>query len=316
MKNNLLAVIVGPTAVGKTELSLEVAKSLDAEIISADSMQIYKYMDIGTAKPSVDELKTVKHYMIDIVTPDQEFSVSDFQTMAKEHIKDIQSRDKIPILTGGTGLYVNSVCYNYTFSEFDKDEKLREELRTQAEKYGNMYLYEKLVKLDPVGAKKIHPNNLRRVIRALEVCIKTGNPFSYYEAKTKQQASPYNLIMFGLTRPRAELYSRISRRTEYMIESGLIEEVKNLLSMGYSRDLNSMQGLGYRQVIEYLDGKLTKDEMLSLIARDTRRYAKRQYTWFLRDKNITWFDLSAYKKEEIIFFIVKVLKENHKMSRI
>jgi len=304
MKKKLLVVIVGPTAVGKTEIAIEVAKKIDAEIVSADSMQIYRYMDIGTAKPSQEEQDGIVHHMIDIIDPDEEFSAADFQVRAKECIEDIHKRNKIPLLTGGTGFYINSICYNYTFSNAQKDDSFRSLLQKEAEQYGNEYLHKKLQQLDPIAAQKIHPNNLRRVIRAIEVCIKTGKPFSYYEEKTKKQESKYNLLMYGLTRPRDELYRRIDERVNKMIDMGLVEEVQRLLKMGYSPDLNSMRGLGYSQIIDYLYGKTTLKEAIYLIARDTRHYAKRQYTWFLRDKNILWFDVSKEGKEKTISNIV------------
>lgn len=304
MEKKLLVVIVGPTAVGKTEIAIEVAKKIDAEIISADSMQIYRYMDIGTAKPSIAEQQGIVHHMIDIIYPDEEFSAADFQVKAKECIDDIYKRKKIPLLTGGTGFYINSVCYNYTFSQAKRDDSFRRHLEKQARQYGNEYLHKKLQKLDPVAAEKIHPNNLRRVIRAIEVCVKTGKPFSYYEEKTKKQKSPYDLLMYGLTRPRDELYQRIDERVIKMIDMGLVEEVQNLLNMGYSPNLNSMRGLGYRQIVDYLYGRTTLKEAIHLIARDTRHYAKRQYTWFLRDKNIVWLDVSREGKDKIISKIV------------
>jgi len=305
MEKKLLVAIVGPTAVGKTEIAIEVAIRLGAEIISADSMQIYRYMDIGTAKPTQEERKGIVHHMIDIVEPDEDFSAADFQVRASAHIEDILCRNKIPLLTGGTGFYINSVCYNYAFSDAPKDDAFRKQLQEQAKRYGNQYLYEKLQELDPAAAKKIHPNNLRRIIRALEVCIKTGKPFSYYEERTKKQESQYNLLMYGLTMPRDELYQRINQRVIKMINAGFVEEVQRLLNMGYSPKLNSMQGLGYRQIIDYLYGKTTLDEAIYLISRDTRHYAKRQYTWFLRDKNIVWLDVSKEGKEKIISNIVK-----------
>ncbi|MCR4430610.1 MAG: tRNA (adenosine(37)-N6)-dimethylallyltransferase MiaA [Tepidanaerobacteraceae bacterium] len=314
MKKKPLIVIVGPTAVGKTEIAIEVAKKLNCEIISADSMQIYRYMDIGTAKPSRAEQREIKHHMIDIIDPDQGFSAADFQVMAKECIEDIFSRNKLPLMSGGTGLYINSVCYNYIFSEIDKDISLREQLKKQALEYGNDFLYKKLEKLDPQAAKKIHPNNLKRIIRALEVCIKTGHTFSSYEEKTKKQKNPYDLFMFGLTRPREELYHRINERVLHMINTGLVEEVKKLLAMGYSRNLNSMQGLGYRQIIDYLDGKSTLEEAIYLISRDTRHYAKRQYTWFLKDKNIIWMDISKEGMKKVTENIIKTVEGKLKNS--
>jgi tRNA dimethylallyltransferase len=304
MKKGLLAVIVGPTAVGKTEIAIEVAQQIHAEIISADSMQIYRYMDIGTAKPSLEERKGIIHHMIDIVDPDEEFSAADFQIGAKLHIQDIYKQHKIPLLTGGTGFYINSVCYNYTFSHAEKDDYFRKQLQSQAQQHGNDYLYKKLEKLDPAAAKKIHPNNLRRVIRALEVCFKTGRTFSYYEEKTKKQKSRYDLLIYGLTRPREELYRCIDERVLSMLRDGLVDEVQKLLKMGYERDLNPMQGLGYRQIIDYLDGRISLDEAIRLIARDTRHYAKRQYTWFSRDNNIQWLDVSKEGKKKIISNII------------
>jgi len=300
VNKKLLVVIVGPTAVGKTEIAIEVAQKLSTEIVSADSMQIYRYMDIGTAKPSTEEQKRIKHHMIDIVDPNDDFSAADFQLLAKNCIEKIHKRCKIPILTGGTGFYINSVCYDYTFSEFERDDILCRKLGKQAQDHGNDFLYNKLLKLDPVAAEKIHPNNLRRVIRALEVCIKTGNPFSHYEEKTKRQETPYRLIMCGLTRPREELYQRINDRVLAMFDQGFLEEVKHLINMGFEKSLNSMQGLGYRQIIDIIDGKISKQEAIELIARDTRRYAKRQYTWFKRDKNIIWYDVSKEGKKGII----------------
>ncbi|ADL07945.1 tRNA (adenosine(37)-N6)-dimethylallyltransferase MiaA [Thermosediminibacter oceani] len=314
MVKKLLLAIVGPTAVGKTEIAIEVALRLNGEIISADSMQIYRYMDIGTAKPTLSERKGVPHHMIDIVDPDKEFSVADFQSMAKDCIADIHARGKLPILSGGTGLYVNAVCYNYAFCDFEKDEELRLQLKSEAEKYGNEFLYEKLKQVDPKAAEKIHPNNLRRIIRALEVYIKTGVPFSYSEELTKQQESPYDLLIFGLTRPREELYERINKRVLLMIEKGFVDEVKRLLEMGYSEDLNPMQGLGYRQIIDYLQGRITLEEAIYLISRDTRRYAKRQYTWFRKDKNIIWLDVSREGERKIIENIVKSVEGKLKNS--
>lgn len=306
-KKNLVA-IVGPTAVGKTDIAVDVAKEINAEIISADSMQVYRYMDIGTAKPSKSYQKQVKHYMIDIVDPDEEFSVADFQHIAKKHLSDIYANDKIPLLVGGTGLYVNALCYNYIFPKFDKDEKLRYELSDIASKKGNQFLHDKLKHIDPISAKKIHPNNLRRVIRALEVYIKTKKPFSYFEQKTKNQSNPYNLVIIGLTRFRNELYQRINDRVKLMVKNGFVEEVKELLEMGFSKDLNSMQGLGYRQMVDYLENNITLEKAMELTARDTRRFAKRQYTWFKRDKNIIWIDISSKDKDLCKKEIIKVLE--------
>lgn len=309
-KNKNLVAIVGPTAVGKTDISIEVANEINSEIISADSMQVYRYMDIGTAKPPKSYQNKVKHYMIDIVDPDDEFSVADFQFTAKQYLDKIYSKGKTPLIVGGTGLYVNALCYNYIFPKFDKDEKLRCKLKMLAEKNGNQFLHNKLFQIDPLSAKKIHPNNLRRVIRALEVYIKTKKPFSYYEHKTKNQSNPYNLVIIGLTRPREELYQRINERVWLMVKDGLVKEVKSLLNMGFSKNLNSMQGLGYRQMVRYLEGEITLETAIKLTARDTRRFAKRQYTWFKRDKNIIWIDISSKNKDKCTKKIIEILEGN------
>ncbi len=307
-KKDLLVAIVGPTAVGKSEVAIEIAQKIGSEIVSADSMQIYRYMDIGTAKPTIEERELVPHHMIDIVYPDEEFSAADFQKRAKSCIKSIYQNDKIPLVVGGTGFYINALCYDYTFSPAGKDESLREHLKKEAEEKGVDYLYNQLVQIDPEAAAKIHPNNLRRIIRALEVCKTTGKPFSYYVKMTKMGKSPYDLLIFGLTMPRDELYRRINKRVVSMIEKGFIDEVEKLLEMGYDKNLKSMQGLGYRQVIQYLEGRLTLDEAIDLIARDTRRYAKRQYTWFLRDQNIIWLDILEQGKEKIAAKIIESIE--------
>lgn len=307
-KKDLLVAIVGPTAVGKSEVAIEIAQKIGSEIVSADSMQIYRYMDIGTAKPTIEERELVPHHMIDIVYPDEEFSAADFQKRAKSCIKSIYQNDKIPLVVGGTGFYINALCYDYTFSPAGKDENLREHLKKEAEEKGADYLYNQLVQIDPEAAAKIHPNNLRRIIRALEVCKTTGKPFSYYVKMTKMGKSPYDLLIFGLTMSRDELYRRINKRVVSMIEKGFIDEVEKLLEMGYDKNLKSMQGLGYRQVIQYLEGRLTLDEAIDLIARDTRRYAKRQYTWFLRDQNIIWLDILEQGKEKIAAKIIESIE--------
>lgn len=306
-KKNLVA-IVGPTAVGKTDIAVDVAKEINAEIISADSMQVYRYMDIGTAKPSKNQQQQVKHYMIDIIDPDEEFSVADFQHNAKKYLNDIYVHKKTPLLVGGTGLYINALCYNYIFPKFDKDEKLRDKLGEIASKNGNLFLHNRLKQIDPISAKKIHPNNLRRVIRALEVYIKTKKPFSYFEQKTKNQPNPYNLTIIGLTRDKDELYERINDRVKLMVESGFVEEVKKLLEMGFSKNLNSMRGLGYRQMVYYLENEIKLEEAIALTARDTRRFAKRQYTWFLRDKNIIWINVSSKDKDLCKKEIISILE--------
>ncbi|MDI3534119.1 MAG: tRNA dimethylallyltransferase [Thermosediminibacterales bacterium] len=296
-----LMVIVGPTAVGKTSTAIDVAIRLNGEIVSADSMQIYKYMDIGTAKPTRDEMKGIKHHMIDIIEPDQEFSVADYKKMAEEKIDEILHTGKLPILTGGTGLYIKSITDNYFFSEADVDWPLRNKLKDQFVKYGKMYMYEKLKQIDPKTAEKVHPNDTKRIIRALEVYEKTGKPISYYYEQTKLRKPKYKLIIYGLEAPRKKLYEKINKRVDKMIEKGLVQEVKNLLDMGFTKKMNSMKGLGYKQIIDYLEGKLTLDEAINLIKRETRRFAKRQFTWFKKDKRIIWINTDELNPVDFIY---------------
>lgn len=285
-----LLVIVGPTAVGKTNTAVRIAKKYSGEVVSADSMQIYKYMDIGTAKPTAAEKDGIKHHLIDIVEPDEEYSVSDFKEDAQQIIKKIYSNKKLPILAGGTGLYIKAVVDNYYFSEASVDRDFRNKMKHAAMDKGNEYVFNKLKKVDPVSAQRIHPNDTKRIIRALEVYHQTGKPISYYEAKTKNTPSPYNAEIIGLYMPREILYERINKRVDIMIERGLVKEVKKLVEKGYDENLNSMKGLGYQQIIKYLKGEYTLDEAIKIIKRDTRRFAKRQFTWFRRDKRIYWIN--------------------------
>jgi tRNA dimethylallyltransferase len=296
-ENNKLIVIVGPTAVGKTALAIELGQLINGEIISADSVQIYKYLDIGSAKPTISEQKKITHHLIDIIEPDVPFSVADYQKLAKVKIKEINAKNKIPILVGGTGLYVQSVIDDYDFSKEEGNYEFREQLKRISLEKGNDFLYEKLKKVDPVSASKIHKNDVKRIIRALEVYYKTGKRIS--EVKDKRYtSSPYDLIFFGLRLPRDELYRKIDLRVDQMIEEGLLEETKKLLNLGYSDKLNSMQSLGYKEMIQYLKGELDWDEAISLLKRNTRRFAKRQLTWFKRDKRIIWIDKSKNIKED------------------
>ncbi len=287
-----LIVIVGPTAVGKTKNAIEVAKMINSEIISADSMQIYKYMDIGTAKPTLEERQGVPHHLIDIAEPSEKYSVADYKKIAEGKIKEILQKGNTPILVGGTGLYIKSVIDNYYFPEAVIDKKYRSELKRIAAEKGGIYLHNILVEKDPVSATKIHPNDLKRIIRALEVHHQTGKPISYYEKITKKRESPYNLFYFGLTISRDELYKLINERVDLMIKEGLIDEVKNLLEKGYSKGSNALKGLGYKQIIDYLEGDYSLNEAIDILKRDTRRFAKRQYTWFKRDNRIYWINAS------------------------
>ena len=292
MKKVPLIILTGPTAVGKTDLSIKIAKKINAEIISADSMQIYEYMDIGSAKVTKEEMNGVTHYMIDEVKPDYNFSVSEFQKRANTYIDDIVSKNKLPLVTGGTGLYLNSLIYNMDFAKSNADNKLREELRKELETNGIDYMHNKLKELDEDAASRIHKNNTKRVIRALEVCL-TGEKMNDL-SNDLQFNEKYEPIIVVLNREREHLYQRINKRVDIMIENGLEQEVKNLLSMGYSKDLVSMQGIGYKEIIKYLDGEYTYDEAIEIIKRDSRRYAKRQLTWFRRYQDAKWFNLDEY----------------------
>ncbi len=279
-------VVAGPTASGKTDLAIDIANAVGGEIVSADSMQIYKYMDIGTAKPTKEERKKCPHYLIDFVDPRVEFSVADYVGVAHARIEDIVSRGKIPVMCGGTGLYINSVIDDVEFGEYENDMKLREELREIAEKDGGEKLIEMLREFDPVSAERLHPNNLKRVIRAIEFFRISGVPISEHQEETKKKESRYEPIMFLIDRPREELYERINRRVDVMIETGLVDEVKSLLNKGFTRDLNSMQGIGYKEIIAYLEGEIPLEEAIDRVKQNSRHYAKRQLTWFRRDERI------------------------------
>lgn len=281
-----LIVVAGPTASGKTGLAIDIANYVGGEIVSADSMQIYKYMNIGSAKPTQKERAKAVHHMIDFLEPDAEFSVADYTEMAHKVIADIYERGKIPIMAGGTGLYINSVVNDVTFGEMDTDYELRESLRKTAEEKGSEYLLHMLSEFDEVSAKRLHPNNLRRIIRAIEFYKITGKPISEHQEETKKTQSRYNPLMLCVNWDREELYDRINRRVDMMMDEGLLDEVKRLMDMGYTKDLNSMQGIGYKEVMDYFDGKASLEETVEIIKQSSRRYAKRQLTWFRRDERI------------------------------
>lgn len=305
-----LIILTGPTAVGKTDLSIKLSKSLNAEIISADSMQIYKYMDIGSAKITKEEMDNVVHHMIDEVTPDVPFSVSEFQTRSEKYINDIHERRKRVLVTGGTGLYLNSLIYNMDFAKSDANNEIREKLEKELEENGIDYMHEKLRSLDEDAANRIHKNNTKRVIRAIEVCL-SGNKMNDF-SKDLRYNEKYKPIIIVLNRDREVLYQRINKRVDIMLENGLLDEVKKLLEMGYTKDMISMQGIGYKEMIKYLDGEYTYDEAVEIIKRDSRRYAKRQITWFKRYQDVKWFDLDEYQnkeklEEDIINHIEKLL---------
>lgn len=280
-----LLIITGPTGIGKTEISLKLANKYKGEIISSDSMQIYKKLDIGTAKVDLDKTD-VPHHMVDILEAHEKFSVADFKIKAKEIISDINRRGGLPILVGGTGLYINSIVYNLDFTETEADYEYRDELRKILEEKGSEFLYSKLFNLNKDMAEKIHPNNGQRIIRALEI-LKSGNE---KENNFRQENEDYNLIFIGLNMDRERLYERINRRVDKMIELGLVDEVSSLLDEGLDKNSQSLKAIGYKEVISYLDGEIEYSEMIDLIKKNSRHYAKRQLTWFRRDGRIKWFD--------------------------
>lgn len=298
MKKIPLIILTGPTAVGKTELSIKLAKSLNAEIISADSMQIYQYMDIGSAKVTNDEMSGVPHYLIDEVKPDYSFSVSEFQYRANNYIEKITEKGKTALVTGGTGLYLNSLIYNMDFAKSDANNELRENLTLELQEYGIDYMHEKLRALDEDSANRIHKNNTKRVIRALEVYL-SGEKMNDFSNDLKFNEK-YNPIIIVLNREREHLYQRINKRVDIMMDGGLVDEVKKLLSLGYTKDMISMQGIGYKEIIKYLDGKYSLDEAVEIIKRDSRRYAKRQLTWFRRYNSAKWFNLDEYSDKKVL----------------
>ncbi|NLL72638.1 MAG: tRNA (adenosine(37)-N6)-dimethylallyltransferase MiaA [Clostridiales bacterium] len=300
MNKEPLIILTGPTSVGKTSLSISLAKAVDGEIISADSMQVYKYMDIGTAKITEDEMQGVPHYLISEFNPDEEFNVFKFQQYAKKYIKTIRDKNKIPILVGGTGFYIQSVIYDINFEENDSDKSYRNELEGLLESKGSLYLHELLTKLDPLSAKEIHPNNGKRIIRALEYFHQTGESISVHNKEQREQESPYLYKYFVLNKDRVSLYDTINNRVDIMIEKGLVDEVRSLKTMGYTKDLISMQGLGYKEILDYIEGNTTLDEAIEKLKRDTRHYAKRQLTWFRREKEVTWVNKDEFVDENAI----------------
>lgn len=300
-KDNNLLILLGPTGVGKTDISIKLAQKIpNMEIIYADSMQIYKYMDIGTAKPDKIILKSIKHHMIDIIEPSENFDVIQYSKLTVKIILDIFKRGKIPILMGGSGLYISSII-NPLFIGPAKNIEYRKILEEEAKIHGKKYLHEKLSKIDPVSASKIEPNDLRRIIRALEVYKSTGKTISYLQKKALNENPKFKYHIIGLKRSRESLYRRINLRVDKMIKGRFIEEARMLKKMGYKEDLNSMQGLGYKQVNKYFNGIYSQEEAIDLIKIETRHYAKRQMTWFNNKiKNIEWIDLDEYDEDEII----------------
>ncbi len=287
---NRVIVIVGPTASGKTNLSIELAKRMNGEIISADSMQIYKYMDIGTAKPTKEEMQDISHYLIDEVLPNEDFNVVRFKELAEKYIDNILEKGKQPIVAGGTGLYISSLINNINFSESESDWELREALKKEAKEFGPEYLHKKLQEVDPNSALSIHPNNIKRVIRALEVYYQTQKPISYHNEMSRSIPPKYQFVLVGLNMDRQVLYERINKRVDIMIQNGLVDEVKGLVDLGYADSIISMQGIGYKEILEFLRNNITLEQAIDNIKQGTRRYAKRQITWFKRIHGVNWFN--------------------------
>ena len=283
-----LIVITGPTASGKTAMSVELAKILGAEIVNADSMQIYKYMDIGTAKPDMEERQGIPHHLIDIAEPDEQFSVARYCECAKEAIDAVHAKGKPVVMVGGTGLYVDSLVNNIQFSEIDADDEYRAKMDALADEKGNEYLYNMLCEIDPVSGAKISVSDRKRIIRALEVYHLTGKTITWHNEQSRSVPSPYNTTMFAIDVDREVLYDKINRRVDIMMEKGLLNEVKNIINMGIKRDFTSMQAIGYKEMAEYLDGEITLDEAIDKIKQGSRRYAKRQLTWYRRNEKINW----------------------------
>lgn len=307
MEKKKLVVLTGPTAVGKTKLSIELAKRIGGEIISADSCQVYKHMDIGSAKIRPEEMEGIPHFLVDELEPSEEFNVVVFQQKTKEYMEEIYKRGHIPILVGGTGFYIQAVLYDIHFSQDDDNHKIREELEALAKEKGAEYLHEELCKIDPVSAGNIHANNVKRVIRALEYYKLTGQRISEHNEEQRQNESPYDFSYFVLNDYRDLLYERIDKRVEEMAVEGLVEEVSRLKEMGYDRSFVSMQALGYKEIFSYLEGEISLEEAIYIIKRDTRHFAKRQITWFKREKEVIWVNKPDfdYNNEKILDFMQK-----------
>lgn len=305
-----IIILTGPTAVGKTKASIDLAKKLNGEIISADSMQVYKYMDIGTAKITQEEMDGVPHYLVDTLFPDEAFSVAHFQEMAKIALDEIYAKGKVPIVVGGTGFYIQALLYDIDFTETE-GHPYRSELEQLAQTHGAEFLHDKLKEIDPEAAQEIHANNVKRVIRAIEYFYETGEKISIHNATERVKESPYDFCYFVLNDKRENLYKRIDDRIDIMVQQGLVEEVQSLLDKGYSKELVSMQGLGYKEIVLYLEGTISLEEALYILKRDTRHFAKRQITWFKRERDVIWIQKEAfdYKEEQIHQTMIDIIHE-------
>ena len=304
-----LVIFTGPTAVGKTALSIRLAKELNGEIISADSAQVYKYMDIGSAKITKDEMQGIKHYLIDVLEPSEEFNIATFKEMAISACREIYSKGKIPIVVGGTGFYIQSLIYDVDFSkESEGNNEIRSELEQIYKEKGADYLHDMLKSIDKESAETIHKNNVKRVIRAIEYYKLTGEKISVHNKTQSEKESPFNFAYFVLNEDRDSLYKKIDKRVDIMFENGLVGEVKSLKNMGLSKDNTSMLALGYKEVLDYLNGEISLDEAKEIIKRDTRHFAKRQITWFKRENDVIWLNKENYNYDENK--IIEVIKEN------
>lgn len=295
-----LIILTGPTAVGKTALSIKLAKAVNGQMISADSMQVYRKMDIGTAKITKEEMQGIPHYLIDVLDPAEDFNVVMFQKMAKEALEKIYAEGAIPIIVGGTGFYIQALLYDINFEENDGDTAIRVKYQALADENGPEYVHQLLRDIDPVSADEIHANNVKRVIRALEFYEQTGHRMSEHNMEQKQRESAYNSCYFVLNDDRKLLYDRIERRIDIMLEQGLVNEVRSLKEQGYTRDLVSMQGLGYKEILAYLENEISLDEAIYILKRDTRHFAKRQLTWFKRERDVIWLSRTEYQNDEAI----------------
>lgn len=303
-----LVILTGPTAVGKTALSIKLAKAINGEMISADSMQVYKYMDIGTAKIEPSEMDGITHHLIDVLEPTEDFNVFTFQTMAKQALDEIYTKGKIPIIVGGTGFYIQSLLYDISFEETETSA-YRAELTADYEQYGAHALHERLKDIDPISYEEIHENNVKRVIRALEFYHDVGYPISQHNMEQREKESPYNFEYFVLNDDRALLYKRIEQRIDIMVKQGLVEEVQKLLDYGCTPAMVSMQGLGYKEIIPYLAGECSLEDAIYILKRDTRHFAKRQLTWFRRERTVTWVDKNQFETEETMLdYMLQQLK--------
>ena len=305
-----LIILTGPTAVGKTELSIRLAKALDGEIISADSMQVYRRMDIGSAKVTREEMDGVPHHLIDVLEPQEEFNVAIFKNMAKKAVEEIYSRGRVPIVAGGTGFYIQALLYDIDITENGEDKSIRKELEDFAAEKGPQALHQLLEAVDPQAAREIHANNVKRVIRAIEYFHQTGEPISVHNERERCKSSPYNFLYYVLNTDRAILYERIDRRVDQMIQQGLVTEVESLRKEGCTRGMVSMQGLGYKEILAYLEGECSLKEAVTVLKRDTRHFAKRQLTWFKREREVRWLNLPDFGNDRTL--VLKAILQDGK----